>query len=69
MIYNECHEKGEAVNIICTQPRRLAAMSLASRVSDEMQVPVGEKVGYQVGMDAHFGDKTRILFVTTGIFL
>lgn len=32
----------------CTQPRRVAAMSVAKRVSDEMNTPLGEKVGYAI---------------------
>jgi HrpA-like RNA helicase len=69
MIDEYMRERGERVNIICTQPRRLAAITLAQRVSDEMSVGLGDRVGYQVGMDSRMSDKTRILFVTTGIFL
>ena len=32
----------------CTQPRRVAAMSVAKRVSDEMNVELGEEVGYSI---------------------
>lgn len=32
-------------------------------------MPLGKLVGYQVGMDPHFSGETKILFVTTGIFL
>lgn len=40
--------------ICCTQPRRVAAMSVAKRVSEEMDVEFGEEVGYTV----RFDDKT-----------
>lgn len=32
----------------CTQPRRVAAMSVAKRVSEEMEVKLGEEVGYSI---------------------
>ena len=32
----------------CTQPRRVAAMSVAKRVSEEMEVSLGEEVGYSI---------------------
>lgn len=34
--------------ICCTQPRRVAAMSVAQRVADEMDVKLGEQVGYTI---------------------
>lgn len=42
------------LQIACTQPRRVAAMSVAQRVADEMDVPLGEEVGYTI----RFEDKT-----------
>lgn len=44
------HEEGYTKNgvIACTQPRRVAAMSVAKRVSDEMGTPLGEEVGYAI---------------------
>lgn len=38
-------------------------------MADEVGQNIKELVGYQVGMDANFSDRTKILFVTTGIFL
>jgi HrpA-like RNA helicase len=55
--------------ILCTQPRRLAAINIAKRVADEMRVSVGDVVGYHVGMQFKWCFKTRVLFMTTGIFL
>lgn len=44
------HEDGYTKNgmIGCTQPRRVAAMSVAKRVSDEMDSNLGDKVGYAI---------------------
>lgn len=53
-----------------TQPRRLAAISLAQRVAEEMNCEVGDKVGYQVRFEASkFTDETRVKFMTDGILL
>ena len=53
-----------------TQPRRLAAISLAQRVAEEMNCEIGDKVGYQVRFEASkFTDETRIKFMTDGILL
>lgn len=40
------HLKGK--QIACTQPRRVAAMSVAKRVSEELDVKLGEEVGYTI---------------------
>ena len=56
------------VNIIVTQPRKIAARSVAERVCQERQWTMGGLVGYQVGLDkAHKSPDTRLLYVTTGI--
>ncbi len=55
--------------ILCTQPRRIAAMSLATRVAEEMQSLVGTDVGYHVRFDAKYSNDTCILYVTDGILL
>jgi HrpA-like RNA helicase len=60
---------GGAANIVCTQPRRLPALALASRVSDEMGARCGSVVGYSVRLDKKTSRETRLLFCTTGILL
>ncbi|XP_078671642.1 ATP-dependent RNA helicase TDRD9-like isoform X2 [Branchiostoma floridae x Branchiostoma belcheri] len=56
-------------NIVVTQPRRIAAISIARRVADERGWRLGGIVGYQVGMDKQQSDDTRLSFVTTGVLL
>ncbi|MGE9271362.1 MAG: ATP-dependent RNA helicase HrpA, partial [Verrucomicrobiales bacterium] len=53
----------------CTQPRRLAASSVAERVAEELEVPLGGFVGYQVRFDDKTSRDTRIKFMTDGILL
>ncbi len=53
----------------CTQPRRLAAASVAKRVAEELQVPLGDFVGYQVRFEDQTSRATRIKFMTDGILL
>jgi hypothetical protein len=58
------------VNVIVTQPRRLAARALASRVASLLGEPVGHTCGYRVGDgEGESGPKTRLLFVTSGWLL
>lgn len=53
----------------CTQPRRIAAASVAKRVAEELQVPLGGYVGYQVRFEDKTSRDTRIKFMTDGILL
>lgn len=53
----------------CTQPRRVAAMSVAKRVSDEMGCKLGEEVGYSIRFEDCTSDKTLIKYMTDGILL
>ena len=53
----------------CTQPRRIAAVSVAKRVAEELAVPLGGFVGYQVRFDDRTSRETRIKFMTDGILL
>jgi ATP-dependent RNA helicase DHR2 len=58
--------------IAITQPRRVAATSLAARVAEEMGSPLGGRrgeVGYSVRFDSNFGANTKIKFLTEGMLL
>lgn len=52
-----------------TQPRRLAARTVAERIAEELGVDLGEEVGYQVRFTGEVGRKTRIKLMTDGILL
>jgi ATP-dependent RNA helicase DHX57 len=58
-----------AVDIICTQPRRISALGLADRVSDERNEKVGMSVGYSIRGESKSGKDTKLRFVTTGVLL
>ena len=53
----------------CTQPRRVAAMSVAKRVSDEMNTELGNEVGYAIRFEDCTSEKTIIKYMTDGILL
>ena len=65
------HEDGYAEHgmIACTQPRRVAAMSVAKRVSEEMEVPLGGVVGYAIRFEDCTSKDTAIKYMTDGILL
>ena len=65
--YYRCH--GRYCNILVTQPRRIAAISVARRVSDERNWQLGTLVGYQVARDRNVSEDTRITYMTTGVLL
>jgi pre-mRNA-splicing factor ATP-dependent RNA helicase DHX16 len=48
------------VKVGCTQPRRVAAMSVASRVAQEVGVKLGNEVGYQIRFEDSTSEKTLI---------
>ena len=53
----------------CTQPRRVAAMSVAARVSDEVGDELGGTVGYSIRFEDCTSEKTKIKYMTDGILL
>lgn len=53
----------------CTQPRRVAAMSVAKRVSEEMGVDLGQEVGYAIRFEDCTSEKTVIKYMTDGVLL
>lgn len=66
------HEAGYTkggLKVGCTQPRRVAAMSVAARVADEMGVKVGNEVGYSIRFEDSTSDKTVLKYMTDGMLL
>ncbi|KAJ3018695.1 hypothetical protein HKX48_002738 [Thoreauomyces humboldtii] len=66
------HEAGYTKNgmkIGCTQPRRVAAMSVAARVADEMGTKLGAEVGYSIRFEDCTSDKTFLKYMTDGMLL
>ncbi|RPB28210.1 P-loop containing nucleoside triphosphate hydrolase protein [Terfezia boudieri ATCC MYA-4762] len=57
------------LQVACTQPRRVAAMSVAKRVADEMDVKLGEEVGYNIRFEDNTGSKTMLKYMTDGMLL
>src|SRR4030095_13968604 len=67
-----CLELGRGVHGLIghTQPRRIAARTVASRIADELNTPLGQAVGYKIRFaDKLAGDQTYIKLMTDGILL
>jgi ATP-dependent helicase HrpA len=66
-----CLELGRGVRgtIGHTQPRRLAARTVAARIAEELGTPLGEAVGYTVRFTDQAGDRTLVKLMTDGILL
>ncbi|MBI4942553.1 MAG: ATP-dependent RNA helicase HrpA [Actinobacteria bacterium] len=66
-----CLELGRGVRgqIGHTQPRRIAARSVAERIAEELAVPLGEAVGYKVRFTDRASDSTLVKVMTDGILL
>ncbi|KAK7965240.1 pre-mRNA-splicing factor ATP-dependent RNA helicase DHX16 [Apiospora saccharicola] len=66
------HEAGftkDGKKVGCTQPRRVAAMSVAARVAEEMGSKVGNEVGYSIRFEDNTSDKTILKYMTDGMLL
>lgn len=65
------HEAGytKRGKIACTQPRRVAAMSVAARVSQEMGIKLGHEVGYSIRFEDCTSEKTVLKYMTDGMLL
>uniref|UniRef100_A0AAR2JMS0 Putative ATP-dependent RNA helicase DHX57 n=1 Tax=Pygocentrus nattereri TaxID=42514 RepID=A0AAR2JMS0_PYGNA len=61
--------QGAVSNIICTQPRRISAIAVATRVAQERAEALGHSTGYQIRLETVRSSSTRLLFCTTGVLL
>ena len=66
-----CLELGRGVRGLIghTQPRRIAARSVAERIAEELEVPLGSTVGYTVRFHDQVGDDTLVKLMTDGVLL
>jgi HrpA-like RNA helicase len=55
--------------VACTQPRRVAAMSVAQRVAEELDVQLGQEVGYSIRFEDCSGPRTLMKYMTDGMLL
>lgn len=62
-------ENGKKLMIGCTQPRRVAATSVARRVADEMGCTIGQEVGYSIRFEEECSENTVIKYLTDGMLL
>ena len=66
------HETGytrDGKMVACTQPRRVAAMSVAARVAEEMGVRLGRECGYSIRFEDCTSDATVVKYMTDGMLL
>ncbi len=69
LLLDHAIDSGLEGNVLVTQPRRVAATSLARRVAEERAVRVGDEVGYQIRLESKVSARTRLAFMTTGVLL
>src|SRR5690606_20304571 len=61
--------RGIRGQIAHTQPRRIAARTVAERIADELSVELGGAIGYSVRFNDHSGDDTLVRLMTDGLLL
>ncbi|HWO11574.1 MAG TPA: ATP-dependent RNA helicase HrpA, partial [Polyangiaceae bacterium] len=61
--------RGVGKRIGVTQPRRIAATSVAARVATELECPLGAEVGYRIRFENRTGPRTRVELMTDGVLL
>ncbi|KAG5674853.1 hypothetical protein PVAND_004798 [Polypedilum vanderplanki] len=72
-LLDDCNARNQFCNILVSQPRKIAAITVAQRVCQERNVVIGTSIGYQVGLNKKVNkseeDITQITFCTTGVIL
>ncbi|XP_071478246.1 3'-5' RNA helicase YTHDC2-like [Diadema antillarum] len=68
-ILDQCCESRQPCRIICTQPRRISALSVSERVAVERGEAIGQTVGYQIRLESRVSPKTLLTFCTNGVLL
>ncbi|XP_013915067.1 PREDICTED: putative ATP-dependent RNA helicase TDRD9 [Thamnophis sirtalis] len=68
-VLDHCAQHSIYCNIAVTQPRRIGASSIARWISKQRSWPLGELVGYQVGLEKVATKNTKLIYMTTGVLL
>jgi len=69
-LLEDCWANGKPAKIICTQPRRISAMTVSDRIASERGENIGEgTVGYQIRLESKISKACSLLLVTTGVLL
>lgn len=72
-IYEDYTKRHEHCNILVSQPRKIAAITVAQRVALERGATIGEEIGYQVALNKLMNESeetsTAITYCTTGVIL
>ncbi|CAB3361811.1 Hypothetical predicted protein [Cloeon dipterum] len=69
IVLDDSFKDNQPVNIVVTQPRKIAAFSVAKRICDERNCVLGSLVGYKVGLKSTISQDTRLTVCTTGVLL
>nr|XP_056707227.1 ATP-dependent RNA helicase TDRD9 [Euleptes europaea] len=68
-VLDRCGERAVYCNIVVTQPRKIGASSIAKWIGKQRSWPLGELLGYQVGLERVASNDTRLIYMTTGVLL
>ena len=68
-LLDEAMKKNQPIRIICTEPRRIAAISVSERVAQETGTNFGEMVGYQIRLENNTNPNTLLTYCTNGVLL
>uniref|UniRef100_A0A8C9WQN2 ATP-dependent RNA helicase TDRD9 n=1 Tax=Scleropages formosus TaxID=113540 RepID=A0A8C9WQN2_SCLFO len=68
-IMDHYNEKRKPCKVVVTQPRKIGASSIARWVAQERKCTLGDLVGYQVGLKKVATERTKLIYMTTGVLL
>ncbi|KAJ7384544.1 3'-5' RNA helicase ythdc2 [Desmophyllum pertusum] len=68
-IMEDANTRSTPCRLVCTQPRRISALSVSERVATERGERLGQTVGYQIRLDNRISPKTLLTYCTTGVLL
>ncbi|KAG7300118.1 hypothetical protein JYU34_015660 [Plutella xylostella] len=69
LVLEHCQEHKTPARILCTQPRRISAVSVAERVAYERMEKIGQSVGYQIRLESRVSPRTVLAYCTNGVLL